>query len=110
VFNEDAAEEFFKDARAVGIPLMVGLLPFKSAHAAKGIATIPGIRLSPALEEMMQAEDDSDRDLSDFSTELCLSIAERCRPYVQGFHVISGATPKLGLRLVRELTSRWARK
>lgn len=51
------------------------------------------------------AEEAPEKDLSDFSLDHCMKLAELNKSYVQGFHVISGATPKLGLELTGKLAS-----
>jgi len=102
VFDEVASVSFFKEAHAIGLPILLGLLPLKSGRAATGLLKIPGIRLSDGLLTRMNEE--PERDLSDFSIELCLGLAEMDRPWVSGFHVISGATPKLALRLTKALS------
>lgn len=101
VFETEQAVTFFEEAKKVGVALFVGLLPFKNVKAALGVSRIPGIRLS---ERMLASLDkDSETDISAASIEHCVEIAQAVRPHVAGFHVICGATPKLGLQLVREL-------
>lgn len=104
VFEEESAEAFFKEASELNIPLFIGLLPFKSVKAAKNFSSIPGIKMSESLISHLEREEE--KDLSDFSIDLSLKIAKKCNPYVRGVHVISGATPSLGLKLAKEL-SRW---
>lgn len=101
VFDEVSSVEFFKEAQAIGIPIFVGLMPLKSGRSVAGLSKVPGVRVSEAIEKL--AKDDPERDLSDFSVHHCLSLAELNAPYVAGFHVVSGATPKLALRLAGEL-------
>lgn len=104
VFDLEASQTFFKQAKeVVGLNIFMGLLPFKSGRSALALSRIPGIKLPENLIEM--AEKSPERDMSEFSLDHCMKIAEVNRPYIQGFHVISGATPKLGL----ELTSRLAK-
>lgn len=101
VFDPEGARSFFAQASQVGIPLLVGLLPFKNGIAARGVTNVPGIKLSEEI--LHEIERDEGRDLSDFSIQHCLAAAESCRDYVAGFHVVSGTAPKLGMRLVHEL-------
>jgi len=101
VFDEESAVSFFQEAHAVGVSLFVGLLPFKNGKAVLGISRIPGIRIPPDI--MSMAESNPEADLTEFSLEHCLKLAKKCRPYVRGFHVISGATPKLALQLTEHL-------
>jgi methylenetetrahydrofolate reductase (NADPH) len=101
VFDCESSVAFFQEAQEVGIPLLIGLLPFRSAQAARNIASVPGIRLSDAVEEMIRTSDEVD--LSEASIQFCVEIARLNRGYVAGFHVISGVSPKLGLSLIDEL-------
>lgn len=102
VFDPDAALSFFKEASAVGVPLFVGLLPLKSAKSALSINSIPGIKLPEDLIAKVEKVS-PEEDLSRFFLDRCLKIAETVRPYVAGFHVVSGITPLLALQLTREL-------
>lgn len=101
VFDEESSQNFFREASAIGIPIFVGLLPFKSGQSLLSITRIPGIRISERLTVM--ASTDSGSDLSEFSIEHSVKIAQSCAPYVRGYHVISGATPKLALQLIHRL-------
>ena len=102
IFDEELAEQFFKAAaEEVGLPLFVGLLPLKSAHSALAISKIPGIKIPEALTEQMAKAGDGDQ--STFFIDLCLKIAARARPWVAGYHVVSGTTPLLALQLAKEL-------
>lgn len=102
VFDEQASSEFFKAASKVGVPIFVGLLPFSKASAALSVEKhVPGIKIPQSIVDM--ANKFPDQDLSQFFIEHCLKLAEINRPYVCGFHVISGSTPKLALKLVGKL-------
>jgi methionine synthase / methylenetetrahydrofolate reductase(NADPH) len=101
VFDEQASVSFFQQAVEVGIPIFMGLLPLKSAKSALAINNIPGIRLPESL--VAEVQDSGDKDLSRFFLDRCLRLAELNRPYVCGFHVVSGITPLLALQLAREL-------
>lgn len=101
VFDIDNAVTFFKQASAVGIPIFMGLLPFKNLESARSLSSVPGIRMADDLlskVEQCQAEK-----IPDFSVDHCLRVAEAGAPYVCGFHVVSGASPKLALRLSSRL-------
>ncbi len=101
VFDVENALRFFEEAAKVDVALFLGLLPLKSARAASHVASIPGIRLSPELEGMLSG--DLERDISEYSMEHGLKIAKACRSYVAGYHVISGATPKLAINFTARL-------
>lgn len=105
VFDPELARSFFAQASQVGIPLMVGLLPFKNAIAARAFTNVPGIKLSDEI--LRELEGDEGRDLSDLSIEHCHAVANGCKDYVAGIHVVSGTAPKLGMRLVHELARRF---
>jgi hypothetical protein len=47
-------------------------------------------------------------DVAELSMTHALEIAEATKPYVTGFHIISGPTPKLAFQLVNRV-SEWAR-
>ncbi len=102
VFDPDTAAAFFKEAQSVGLPLFVGLLPLKTAKSALSINKIPGIKLSDDLTAKLETLP-PEEDMSRFFLDRCLKIAESTRPYVVGYHVVSGVTPLLALQLTREL-------
>lgn len=101
VFDEVNSEIFFREAASVGINIFMGLLAFKSGRSALALSKIPGIKLPQKLLEL--AEGSPEEDLSNFSLDHCMKLAELNRKYVQGFHVVSGATPKLALELTDKL-------
>jgi 5,10-methylenetetrahydrofolate reductase len=102
IFEIDRAKEVFAEASKVGVPLLLGLLPLKNVKSAKGVAKIPGIKLSPDLAKFVEREDDT-FDLSEVSLSNCLELYHEVSGSVTGYHVIAGTHPKLGLRLVKEL-------
>ena len=103
VFDEALSLSFFEKAKEMGIPILMGLLPFKSSRAALSVADlVPGIKISERIIEVLKDKGE-EQDLSDFFIEQCLSLAKLNRKHVSGFHIISGVTPKLALRLARHL-------
>jgi 5,10-methylenetetrahydrofolate reductase len=104
VFEAEKAVSFFSEACSVDVPILVGLLPFKTIKAGRAIVQIPGIRLSPDLTKAVDAG--KEEDLGRMSTDCCLEVASLCRKLVRGFHVISGASPYMGLELVEKLKNR----
>lgn len=102
VFDPAAAEAFFREGSASGVPLFVGLLPFRTAESAAALSNVPGIKVPDALVEQVKGKSPSD--VEKISFEMCVEVCERVAPYVAGYHVISGTTPKLALRLTHELT------
>ncbi len=103
VFDLEASRAFFESAKAVGLPIVMGLLAWRTGKAFSNMSKIPGIRLPESLQAEVAARGDAD--LSDSSIEHCVKLAARNRDVVAGFHVVSGTTPKLALRLAQELAS-----
>ena len=64
---------------------------------------MPGIHFNDALSQRLVAA--GNEDLSEFFMDFCQELAEENQAHVCGFHVISGITPLLGLRLVERLRS-----
>lgn len=97
VFDVDLACEFFAAAAQSGVDNLVGLLPVKSAKGFYGMAKIPGIKVpDKVLERVGQL---SDGDVARYSLDLACEIALKVRPYVRGFHVVSGGAPLLAVEL-----------
>jgi len=101
VFDKEASQRFLQEASQVGVPIFLGLLPFKNSKAAQYVTTIPGIKLSAEFSAVIQSH--PDKDLSQFSIEHCVALARLNRQYVAGFHIISGASTRLALQLAQEL-------
>jgi len=101
VFDKVAAREFFERASKIGIHLFVGLLPFKTERALEGILKVPGIKAPEDLVARVKGE--SDEVIEELSMATALAVAESCEPYVTGFHVIAGGSPKLAVRLCERL-------
>lgn len=101
VFDSAAAKQFFTSAAAIGIPILMGLMAFRSAKAASNIVNVPGIKLSADIIKMIEGA--GDRDLTDDSINFALNLACNLKGMVAGFHVVSGTTPKLAQRLAMRL-------
>jgi 5,10-methylenetetrahydrofolate reductase len=97
VFDPEVSTQFFTAAKDCGVPIVMGLLPWKTGKAAMNMSKIPGIRLPESLLAEVAARGDAD--MAEFAIEHCLSLAKANRQLVAGFHVVSGATPKLALQL-----------
>jgi homocysteine S-methyltransferase len=106
VFDIEQAVAFFEAAAGAGIANMVGLMPFKSAKAFEAVAKIPGIKVPEGLLERVKAA--PEEDVAKISIDVACQIAERVRPYVRGFHVVSGGSPMLALELSQRLSG-WIR-
>jgi 5,10-methylenetetrahydrofolate reductase len=103
VFDVETAESFFAAAKDAGVDNFVGLLPFKTAKAFEAVAKIPGIKVPEGLLE--KARGLAEPDVAKFSMDIACEIAERVRPHVRGFHVISGGSPLLAIDLCNRLSS-----
>lgn len=103
VFDVNQAVEFFEAASRAGVDNMVGLLPFKTAKAFEAVAKIPGIKVPEHLLQKALAL--PEKDVPAFSMDIACEIAERVRPHVRGFHVISGGSPLLAVELCNRLSS-----
>lgn len=101
VFDLEAAREFLTAAKESGVAIMLGLMPFKNAQGAHAMHNVPGIRMPEALLQRVDAMPNDD--LSELSINHCLEIAAGTAGVVAGFHVVSGAHPRLGLELARRL-------
>lgn len=105
VFDLEVARVFFDEMRDFHIPIMLGLLPFKRLESLNFMSNIPGIKVSDKL--IAKCEQFAGKDLGDFAIDHCVSLAEGLKPYVCGFHVVSGTTPKLALELVEALSTKF---
>lgn len=103
VFDASHALEFFKAASEIGVDMLVGLMPFKSARAAQAMANVPGIKVPESLlASVANAEQES---IAPLSMQIALEIAKEVMPYVQGFHVVSGGAPRLAVTLCERLNN-----
>lgn len=106
VFDVDTALNFFSDPffsapEMKRIPIMVGLLAFKSKSSAVAMSSIPGIKVSESVASEIQNLKESD--VSSWSIKRCLDLATSLQERVAGFHVISGAAPSLALDVLDQL-------
>jgi 5,10-methylenetetrahydrofolate reductase len=101
VFDAELAEAFFKQAQSSGVEILVGLHAFKTAQSAEALSNVPGIRVPEQLIDRVRQAPQGD--VGELSLNHAMNLAERLRPYVAGFHVISGATPKLAIELTNRL-------
>ncbi len=84
------------------MPILLGLLPFRNAKSAASVVSqVPGIKLSPLVEEKIK--ESPENDLTEFFMNHCLELASATKDLVCGFHVVAGITPKLALRLSKRL-------
>jgi 5,10-methylenetetrahydrofolate reductase len=102
VFDAEQARVFFEAASAVDIDLFVGLLPFKSVQSFEGIAKVPGIKIPDSVVEKVRTV--APDKVGDTSLEVAMEVAERVKPFVRGYHVVSGGSPLLALDLCKRLS------
>jgi 5,10-methylenetetrahydrofolate reductase len=103
VFDPEHARGFFEAASQVGIDLLVGLLPYKSAQSFEGIAKVPGIRIPDQVVERVRSL--PAEKIADASLDMAMDVAEAVRPFVRGYHVVSGGSPLLALDLCKRLSA-----
>lgn len=103
VFDAISTRPFMESASAMGIPIFAGLLPFRTGRAALNvIEQVPGIKLPAEMETRFRSN--PEEDCTEFFMQHCLELASSIKGVVRGFHVISGLTPKLALRLTKQLS------
>jgi len=102
VFDPEQACAFFEAASSVGIDLFVGLLPFKSVQSFEGIAKVPGIKIPDSVVQKVRTV--APERVGETSLEVAIEVAERVKPFVRGFHVVSGGSPLLALDLCQRLS------
>lgn len=107
VFDPEQARRFFEAAASLKLDLFVGLMPFRSGRAFGGISKVPGIKISDDL--VRRVEGVADAEVAELSLSLALEVAGAARPFVRGFHVVSGGAPLLALTLCERLVS-WIEK
>ncbi len=103
VFDPEHARGFFEAASQVGIDLLVGLLPYKSAQSFEGISKVPGIRIPDQVVERVRSL--PAEKIADASLDMAMDVAEAVRPFVRGYHVVSGGSPLLALDLCKRLSA-----
>lgn len=104
VFDAEVARNFFQAAAEVGIPLFLGLLPFKNSKAVRSFSKIPGIKISDKLVNYIG--ENPQADLREYAFNLCYEIAAGSSEYVRGFHVICGVTPVLAIKFLKFLQNK----
>ncbi len=102
VFDPEQACAFFEAASSVGLDLFVGLLPFKSVQSFEGISKVPGIKIPDAVAQKVRSV--APEKVGETSLDVAMQVAERVKPFVRGFHVVSGGSPLLALDLCQRLS------
>jgi len=101
VFDPEQAYAFFQGAAEIGIDMFVGLLPFKTAQSFEGISKVPGIRIPESVVQRVKSV--PPERVADTSFDVAMEVAERSKPFVRGFHVVSGGSPLLALDLCKKI-------
>jgi 5,10-methylenetetrahydrofolate reductase len=101
VFDAGSAISFLTEAKAAGVGILLGLMPFRTLEGAKALSEIPGIRMPQTVLDEVAALQPSA--IADYSIRLCESLAAQTRELTVGVHVIGGAAAKLGLELAQTL-------
>jgi 5,10-methylenetetrahydrofolate reductase len=104
VFDAEQARSFFEAAHSIGVQLMVGVMPFRSARAFEAISKVPGIKIGEALVARVGAVPEAE--VAALSCAIAEEVATQVRPFVRGVHVVSGGSPLLALELCERLASR----
>lgn len=106
VFDLESAREFLTQAnREVRIPILLGLMPLRSGDAGLGLKNIPGMKVpQDMIDECIRT---GNNDFSEYSINRAIKTAEELVDLVGGFHVISGPTPLLGLKLAHILVDKF---
>jgi 5,10-methylenetetrahydrofolate reductase len=102
VFDPEQARNFFEAAAASGIDMFVGLLPFKSVQSFEGISKVPGIKIPDSVAAKVRAV--APELVGETSLDVAMEVAEAVKPFVRGFHVVSGGSPLLALDLCKRLS------
>lgn len=106
VFDLEASRVFFDAASTIGLPILMGLMAFRTVRSARNVVNVPGIKLSSEMSKLIDSS--NDESIAKNSLEICLKLANENRKYVAGFHIVSGVAPKLALSLAdyigKELT------
>jgi 5,10-methylenetetrahydrofolate reductase len=102
VFDPEQACAFFEAASSAGLDLFVGLLPFKSVQSFEGISKVPGIKIPDSVAQKVRSV--APEKVGETSLDVAMKVAERVKPFVRGFHVVSGGSPLLALDLCQRLS------
>ena len=60
VFDVETSTAFFRSTQSIGIPILMGLMAFRSSKAALNIVNVPGLRLSEEMRALVTAHEGED--------------------------------------------------
>jgi len=87
VYEPDVFEKFMEAAGKLGVPVMVGIVPLKSAGMAKYMTNnVAGVRVPQDMIERMAATPKADR--KKVSTEIAAELARQMKGMCQGVHLM----------------------
>lgn len=88
VYDPQAFRRFAQKIADLGVPVLVGIIPLKSAKMARFMnENIAGVFVPAAvIAEMERAKTKEERE--EVSAEICARIIRQVRPYCQGIHLM----------------------
>jgi 5,10-methylenetetrahydrofolate reductase len=98
VFDPDPAMRIITIAQRVGIKLIAGILPVKSARMAHYLK-VHVKDLKSQHRHFDRYQHMTDTQAQQFSLSRCLELMNALAPYVAGFNIMSGGEPSLAIEL-----------
>ncbi len=88
VYDPDAFLHFVRQVDGLGVPILVGIIPLKSAKMARFMnENIAGVYVpEPIIQELEAAKTKEEREKR--SVEICARIIRAVKPYAQGIHLM----------------------
>jgi 5,10-methylenetetrahydrofolate reductase len=88
VYDPEAFRKFTREVEDLGVPILAGIIPLKSAKMARFMNEhIAGIRVpEEVIQEMERAKTKEERKKR--SVEICARIIREVKPYCQGIHLM----------------------
>ncbi len=102
IFDVARALKFEESRRALGIPILYGLLPLRDAERARHFSAIPGMEVPPAVIERLEAGG------PETGMEILLEMAVALAPHVAGLHLFPMGSART-VRAVAEAIAPWRR-
>jgi len=86
VYDPERFKEFVKQVKHLKIPIMVGIVPLRSASMARFMNKhVAGIHVPEELIERMEKT----RDKTGTSIEICVELIKEMKPFCQGVHIMA---------------------
>jgi 5,10-methylenetetrahydrofolate reductase len=100
VFDVQRALRFEEARRALGVPVLYGLLPLRDAERARYFSHIPGMEVpQPVIERL-------ERGGPDTGLEILVETAQALAPHVRGLHLFPMGSARV-VRAVAEAVAPW---